>query len=59
MQMLTFALSFDSKIYTVAFKTDELEPSLPKYLLGGLALACVTMIAIKAINLWSPPPDAE
>ena len=57
--MLEFALEFDSKIYTVAFKTNELDPSIPKYLLGGLALACVTMIALKAINLWSPPPDAE
>jgi len=57
--MLEFALEFDSKIYTVAFKTNELDPSIPKYLLGGLALACGTMIALKVINLWSPPPHAE
>jgi len=43
----------------LSFETDEISPSVSKHFLAGFGFFCVTLIALKALNIWIPrkPPQ--
>ena len=43
----------------LSFETDEISPSVSKHLLAGFGFACLTLVALKALNIWIPrkPPQ--
>ena len=58
LKMQILKLQFGSNGF-LSFETDEISPSVSKHLLAGFGFACLTLIALKALNIWIPREQTQ